>query len=91
MKLINVLNARRVIASKSQAKGVNFRTSFKFMKFIKSTDEDEKFYKAIKNENVLIVDDVSTTMSTLQYVVNTLRLINDENELTLFCLLGNKK
>ena len=44
-----------------------------------------------KNENALVVDDVSTTMSNLQYVVNTLRLINDENELTLFCLLGNKK
>ena len=51
-------------------------------------DEDEKFYKTIKNENVLVVDDDSTTMSTLQYVVNTLRLINDENELTLFCLFG---
>ena len=59
--------------------------------FMFKRDEDEKFYKAIKNENILIVDDVSTTMSTLQYVVNTLRLINDENELTLFCLLGNKK
>ena len=44
-----------------------------------------------KNENALVVDDVSTTMSTLQYVVNTIRLINDENELTLFCLLGNRK
>ena len=50
MKLINVLNARRVIASKSQAKGVNFRTSFKFMKFIKSTDEDEKFYNEKREE-----------------------------------------
>ena len=59
--------------------------------FMFKSDEDEKFYKAIKNENALVVDDVSTTMSTLQYVVNTLRLINDENELTLFCLLGNKR
>lgn len=50
MKLINVLNARRVIVSKSQAKGVNFRTSFKFMKFIKSTDEDEKFYNEKREE-----------------------------------------
>lgn len=50
MKLINVLNARRVIASKSQAKGVNFKTSFKFMKFIKSTDEDEKFYNEKREE-----------------------------------------
>ena len=39
-----------------------------------------------KNENALVVDDVSTTMSTLQYVVNTLRLINDENELKELCI-----
>lgn len=50
MKLINVLNARKVIASKAQAKGVNFGTSFKFMKFIKATDEDEKFYNGKREE-----------------------------------------
>jgi hypothetical protein len=50
MKLIEVLNARKVIASKAQAKGVNFGTSFKFMKFIKATDEDEKFYNEKKGE-----------------------------------------
>ena len=44
-----------------------------------------------KNENALVVDEASTTLSTLQYVVNTNRLINDENEHTLFCLLGNRK
>ena len=50
MKLINVLNARKVIASKAQSKGVNFGTSFKFMKFIKATDEDEKFYNEKREE-----------------------------------------
>lgn len=43
MKLIEVLNARKVIASKAQATGP-FRTLLKFNKFIKATEEDEKFY-----------------------------------------------
>lgn len=31
MKLINVLNARSVITGKAQVKGINFKTSFKFI------------------------------------------------------------
>ena len=50
MKLINVLNARSVITSKAQVKGVNFKTSFKLMKFLKATDEDEKFYNEKREE-----------------------------------------
>ena len=50
MKLINVLNARSVITSKAQVKGVNFKTSFKFMKFLKATDEDENFYNEKRGE-----------------------------------------
>lgn len=50
MKLIDVLNARSVITSKAQVKGVNFKTSFKFMKFLKATDEDEKFYNEKREE-----------------------------------------
>lgn len=50
MKLINILNARSVITSKAQVKGINFKTSFKFMKFLKATDEDEKFYNEKREE-----------------------------------------
>ena len=50
MELINVLNARSVITSKAQVKGVNFKTSFKFMKFLKATDEDENLYKEKREE-----------------------------------------
>lgn len=50
MKLIEVLNARKVIASKAQATGAGFRTSLKFYKFIKATEEDEKFYNEKRAE-----------------------------------------
>lgn len=54
MKLIEVLNARKVIASKAQVQGVNFRTSLKFYKFIKATEEDEKFYNEKRAELIKI-------------------------------------
>lgn len=50
MKLIDVINARRVIISKASVKGINFGTSFKFMKFIKATEDDQKFYEEKRNE-----------------------------------------
>lgn len=49
MKLIEVLNARKVIASKAQATGP-FGTLLKFKKFIKATEEDEKFYNEKRAE-----------------------------------------
>lgn len=50
MKLIEVLNARKVIASKAQATGAGFRTLLKFKKFINATEEDEKFYNEKRAE-----------------------------------------
>lgn len=50
MKLIEVLNARKVIASKAQATGAGFRTLLKFTKFINATEEDEKFYNEKRAE-----------------------------------------
>ena len=50
MKLIEVLNARKVIARKAQVKGVNFGTSFKFFKFLNAIEEDEKFYNEKRAE-----------------------------------------
>lgn len=51
MKLIEVLNARKVIASKAQATGAGlFRILLKFTKFINATEEDEKFYNEKRAE-----------------------------------------
>ena len=50
MNLINVLNARKVIASKAQVKGISFGTALKFAKFLRATDEDENFYNQKREE-----------------------------------------
>ena len=54
-------------------------------------DEDsKKAYESLQGKNVLIVDDVSTTRATLQYVLNAIRLVNDSCSIAMFCLLGNR-
>lgn len=60
--------------------------------FFKFKDESSRkaFFDLESGRNVLIVDDVSTTRATLQYVLNTVRNVNDTCNIAMFCLLGNK-
>ena len=51
--------------------------------------ESKRNFEKLQGKKILIVDDVSTTMSTLRYVLNALKIVNDTNEITMFCLLGN--
>ena len=51
MKLIDVISARNAISNKSK-EPLNFNLAYKFAKFIKATDDDEKFYNT--NQEKLI-------------------------------------
>ena len=44
----------------------------------------------IRQQNVLVVDDVTTSGSTLNEVLRTLRILNEDNEITIFSLIGRK-
>lgn len=52
---------------------------------------DEKLCETIKKQkNVLVIDDVITSGSTLNEVLRTLRILNEDNEITIFSLIGRK-
>ena len=59
-----------------------------FLKF--ATSADEELCKMIRQQNVLVIDDVTTSGSTLNEVLRTLRILNEDNEITIFSLLGRK-
>ncbi len=59
-----------------------------FLKF--STETDEKLCATIRQQNVLIIDDVTTSGSTLNEILRTLRILNEDNEITIFSLIGRK-
>lgn len=46
-------------------------------------------YKRLNNTNVLVIDDITTSGSTMNLLLKTLRTINDNNYITIFSLLGN--
>lgn len=53
-------------------------------------DQDEKLWASIHNNNVLVVDDIATSGSTLNEVMRALRVMNEDNKITIFSLIGRQ-
>ena len=59
-----------------------------FLQF--ASDADRELCATIKNQNVLVIDDITTSGSTLNEILRTLRILNEDNSITIFSLLGRK-
>ena len=55
---------------------------------ILSKPMDEDLSSKLRQQNVLVFDDVTTSGSTLNEVLRTLRILNEDNEITIFSLIG---
>ena len=51
---------------------------------------DEELCATIRQQNVLVIDDVTTSGSTLGEVLRTLRILNEDNKITIFSLIGRR-
>ena len=60
----------------------------RFLKF--SSEKDEQLCAAIRHQNILVLDDVATGDSTLNEILRTLRILNKDNTITIFSLIGRK-
>lgn len=59
-----------------------------FLRF--NTDKEKELCQKLRNNNILIVDDVTTSGSTLNEILRTLRILNEDNKITVFSLIGRK-
>lgn len=59
-----------------------------FLKF--KTEEDSQLCASIRKNNVLIIDDIATSGSTLNEILRTLRILNEDNRIAIFSLIGRK-
>ena len=60
----------------------------RFLTFQSKADED--LCMMIRNQNVLIIDDVTTSGTTLNEILRALRILNEDNNITIFSLIGRK-
>ena len=51
---------------------------------------DEELCATIRQQNVLVIDDVTTSGSTLGEVLRTLRILNEDNRITIFSLIARR-
>ena len=57
--------------------------------YYKFKDEnDKRLFETIQNTNLLIVDDIVTSGTTLSYILKCLRAVNDSNNIVIFSLIG---
>ena len=54
---------------------------------ILSDPMDEELSSMIRQQNVLVIDDVTTSGSTLNEILRTLRILNEDNEIAIFSLI----
>jgi predicted amidophosphoribosyltransferase len=59
-----------------------------FLKF--ANEQDEQLCATIRKQNILVMDDVTTSGSTLNEVLRVLRILNEDNDVTVFSLIGRK-
>ena len=57
---------------------------------ILSEPMDEELSSRIRQQNVLIIDDVTTAGSKLNEILSVLRILNEDNEITIFSLIGKR-
>ena len=57
-----------------------------FLRF--ESEEERELCSMIRQQNVLVIDDVTTSGSTLNEVLRILRILNEDNEITIFSLIG---
>lgn len=59
-----------------------------FLQF--KTEQDRMLCESIRRQNILIMDDVTTSGSTLNEILRTLRILNEDNQIVVFSLIGRK-
>lgn len=59
-----------------------------FLRF--GTEADEQLCRTIREQNVLVIDDVTTSGSTIGEVLCTLRILNEDNRIAIFSLIGRR-
>lgn len=88
-KMMDLIHQKDYFTIAKDVKKSKFRPYImNFLRF--RNEEDRMLCASIRKQNILVVDDVTTSGSTLNEMLRALRVLNEDNEITIFSLLGRK-
>ena len=88
-KMLDLIHQKDYFTIARDVKKSRFRPyMMNFLRF--ATEQDKELCATIRKQNILVMDDVTTSGSTLNEVLRALRILNDDNEITIFSLIGRK-
>lgn len=88
-KMLDLIHRKDYFTIAKDVKKSRFRPyMMQFLRF--ANEEDKQLCATIRHQNVLIIDDVTTSGSTLNEILRTLRILNEDNHITIFSLIGRK-
>lgn len=88
-QMLDLIHKKEYFTIAKDVKKSRFRPyMMQFLKF--ASKADEELCATIRNQNVLVIDDVATSGSTINEVLRTLRILNEDNDIAIFSLLGRK-
>lgn len=88
-QMIDLIHKKEYFTIAKDVKKSRFRPyMMQFLKFANKADEE--LCASIRKQNVLVIDDIATSGSTLNEVLRSLRLLNEDNSITIFSLIGRK-
>ena len=88
-KMLDLIHQKDYFTIARDVKKSRFRPyMMNFLRF--ATEQDKELCATIRKQNILVMDDVTTSGSTLNEVLRVLRILNDDNEITIFSLIGRK-
>ena len=88
-QMLDLIHQKDYFTIAKDVKKSRFRPyMMEFLRF--ASPVDEEICRTIREQNALVIDDVTTSGSTLGEVLRTLRILNENNRISIFSLIGRK-
>lgn len=88
-QMLDLIHKKDYFTIAKDVKKSRFRPyMMQFLKF--ASKADEELCASIRQQNVLVIDDVATSGSTINEILRTLRILNEDNDIAIFSLIGRK-
>lgn len=89
-KIMDEIHKLEYFSIARNVKNQKYKPFFKnYYKF--KNEEDKSLFEKIQKSNILVIDDIMTSGTTISLLLQALRTLNDSNNIVVFSLIGKVK